>query len=159
MLTKFDKPFSKEGFASILTGIKEIQSGILFLENAHLIFVSENLKELWKPQLQKPELQVFYKRVSSYEKKPVWLISLSNQFTKDIQNIDRRLQGRILSAIGTIYKDPITPKGETIKPLRADLKGFWRYRIGDHRLVYTIDIENKQIILIAFASRDDIYES
>ena len=68
-------------------------------------------------------------------------------------------KGRILSAIGTIYKDPITPKGETIKPLRADLKGFWRYRIGDHRLVYTIDIENKQIILIAFASRGDIYES
>ena len=96
MLTKFDEPFSKEGFASILTGIEEIQSGILFLENAHLIFVSENLKELWKPQLQKPELQVFYKRVSSYEKKPVWLISLSNQFTKDIQNIDRRLQLAIL---------------------------------------------------------------
>jgi addiction module RelE/StbE family toxin len=172
-LMRFDEPFSKEGFISILTGFNEMQSKIFSLEHGDLFEVSENLKELWKPQIQEPQPQVFDKRLlrrdlekvffyrlkTDYEKEPVWLISLSNQFTKDIQNVDRRLQGRILSAIGTIYKDPFTPKGDTIKPLSTDLKGFWRYRIGDYRLVYTIDRENKHIFLIAFASRGDIYES
>lgn len=139
-----------------------------FLENASYFLVSETLKEIWEPQPlvlhNKFPGEILFKKAlpkgePSSDQKPSWLISISNQFTKDIQNIDRKLQRRILIAIGTIYKDPTRPKGDIVKPLGSDFKGLWRYRIGYYRLVYHIDSESKHIILIAFASRGKKYES
>lgn len=139
----------------------------LFFGKCFLFLVSDTLKEIWEP----PPLvlhnkfpgKILFKKVlpkgeSSPDQKPSWLISISNQFAKDIQNIDRKLQRRILIVIGIIYKDPTRAKGDIVKPLGSDFKGLWRYRIGDYRLVYHIDSESKHIILIAFASRGKKYE-
>ncbi|MGA2463068.1 MAG: type II toxin-antitoxin system RelE/ParE family toxin [Thermodesulfobacteriota bacterium] len=165
---KFDEPFSERGLESILAGIKEIWSAIFFLENASYFLVSETLKKLWEPQplvLHKKfpgkilSKKVLSRKELSPDQKPSWLISISNQFSRDIQNIDRKLQRRILIVIGTTYKDSTRPKGDIVKPLGSDFKGLWRYRIGDYRLVYHIDNESKHIILIAFASRGEKYES
>jgi mRNA interferase RelE/StbE len=168
IFVKFDEPFSEGGLESILTGIKEIWSAIFFLENVSYFLVSETLKELWEPQplilINKfpgkiPSKKVLPKGEPFPNKKPDLLISISNQFAKDVQNVDRKLQGRILKAIGIIFKDPTRPKGDIIKPLGGDFKGLWRYRIGNYRLVYHIDSESKHIILIAFASCGKKYES
>jgi hypothetical protein len=48
--------------------------------------------------------------------------------------IDRKLQGRILEALVEITKNPTEVRGDTVKPLTGDLKGFWRYRVGDYRI-------------------------
>jgi hypothetical protein len=53
----------------------------------------------------------------------------------------------------------MTPIGDTIKPLTGDLRGLWRYRIGDARLVYFPQIEFRKITLISFGGRGGIYES
>ena len=161
---KFDESFSEEGLSSIVKGIKETEEGTLFLEHTNPEHVLDVLKKFWIRKRVISRLNLLLarkeKRIAKpTQDKPIWLIAISNQFTKDIQNIDRKLGGRILTAIGAIYKDPTTPKGDTIKPLSSDLKGFWRYRVGDHRLVYSVDSENQHIILVAFASRGDIYES
>ena len=83
---------------------------------------------------------------------------MSNEFVKGIRNIDRKLQGRILEALSVIGSEPVTLRGDTIKPLTAEFKGLWRYRIGDFRLVYRPQIESKHIILLAFASRGSVYQ-
>ncbi|MBE9127810.1 MULTISPECIES: type II toxin-antitoxin system RelE family toxin [unclassified Coleofasciculus] len=64
-----------------------------------------------------------------------WLIAWSDEFVKNIQNIDRKLQGRILEAISHISAQPTVSTGDTVKPLKGELKGLWRYRIGKYRLV------------------------
>ncbi|MBD2207556.1 type II toxin-antitoxin system RelE/ParE family toxin [Calothrix sp. FACHB-1219] len=87
-----------------------------------------------------------------------WLIIMTNEFIKDIQEIDRKLQGRILEAITYISQKPLESMGDTVKPLTGDLKGMWRYRIGDHRLVYIPLVESKKVILITFASRKEVYK-
>jgi mRNA-degrading endonuclease RelE of RelBE toxin-antitoxin system len=83
---------------------------------------------------------------------------MSRAFTKAISGIDRKLQGRVLEALSEICVDPITQRGDTIKPLRADLDGCWRYRIGDFRLVYSPDLQSGDITLLAFAGRGSIYD-
>lgn len=45
------------------------------------------------------------------------------------------------------------------KPLRYSLKGYRRLRVGDYRIVYRIDSENKAVIIIAIKHRKDIYEN
>jgi mRNA-degrading endonuclease RelE of RelBE toxin-antitoxin system len=83
---------------------------------------------------------------------------MTDQFSKDIDNIDRKLQGRILQALTKIQKEPIKQAGDTLKPLSGDLRGFWRFRIGDFRLIYHPDPVSGHISLIAFAGRGGVYE-
>jgi len=88
---------------------------------------------------------------------PNWYIGMSNEFIRAIQGIDRKLQGRILEAISHISSEPTTPKGDTVKPLTSDLKGLWRYRIGDFRLVYYPDSDGRRVVLVRFSSRSGVY--
>ena len=88
---------------------------------------------------------------------PEWYIGMTDEFSKNIRNIDRKIQGRILEAINDIIKDPTSLRGDTVKPLTGNLNGFWRYRIGDFRLVYQPNKQSRLILLHTFASRGDIY--
>ena len=74
-----------------------------------------------------------------------------------IKKVDKNLQGRILQAITTITMSPNTIMGDTIKPLTADLEGYWRYRIGDYRLIYKPVEKWNEILLISFAARGSAY--
>lgn len=42
-------------------------------------------------------------------------------------------------------------------PLSGKLKGLYRFRIGDYRIVYSLDRANKQIIVLSVGHRSDIY--
>jgi mRNA-degrading endonuclease RelE of RelBE toxin-antitoxin system len=89
--------------------------------------------------------------------RPDWRFVLSENFIKSIQNADKKLQGRILEAITKIAEAPTIPVGNTVKPLAADLKGLWRYRIGDYRLVYDPNPEEKHVTLLWFDNRGAAY--
>ena len=109
----------------------------------------------WEPprnRRQSSENQVAPKRP------PPWFVGLASGFIKDVENIDKKLQGRILEAITALTKDPLTPRGDTIKPLSGEFAGYWRYRIGDHRLIYAPDREAGNLTLLAFASRGSVYD-
>ena len=86
-----------------------------------------------------------------------WRFILSDHFTKCIQKVDKKLQGRVLEAITKIADAPLTIVGDTVKPLTANLKGLWRYRIGDYLLVYDPNQDDEVVILISFEPRGDVY--
>lgn len=88
---------------------------------------------------------------------PDWLVGFSTEFLKSISHTDAKLRGRILDAVGKISMAPTEPVGDTIKPLSGSTDGMWRYRIGDHRLVYLPDAQTKKITLLFFGSRGDVY--
>lgn len=44
------------------------------------------------------------------------------------------------------------------KPLQEELSGFWSYRVGSLRIVYSIDAARKKIHLIALGPRRTIYK-
>jgi mRNA interferase RelE/StbE len=132
--------------------------------------VSEDLKKLWvAPEAVTPlveaKLPPVYGPISKHQEysnlrfriPDEWLLALSKEFVKSIHNIDRKLQGRILEALAEIARDPMTPKGDTVKPLTHELSGLWRYRLGDFRLIYQPVPAQKHILLVAFASRAEAY--
>ena len=47
--------------------------------------------------------------------------------------------------------------GPNIKRLKGKLKLIYRYRIGDHRLFYTIDKENMLVFILDFIHRKEAY--
>jgi|GEM_PF-368919 len=87
-----------------------------------------------------------------------WDIAMPDTFTKSIKGLDKKLQGRILEALGKIVKDPLKEIGDTIKPLSRDMKGLWRYRIGDYRLIYRPEVERNRVVLLCCGARGGVYE-
>jgi mRNA interferase RelE/StbE len=74
---------------------------------------------------------------------------------KHIPNISSSMQAIIKRAIEErLMVDPISFG----KPLRYSLKGYRRLRVGDYRIVYRIDFENKTVLIIAIKHRKEIYE-
>lgn len=44
------------------------------------------------------------------------------------------------------------------KPLTADKKGLWRYRVGDYRLICDVQQDKVIIIIVEIGHRRDIYK-
>lgn len=63
-----------------------------------------------------------------------WKITLHPDAEKDFAKIDRHWRHKIYdyltNRIATL-EDPTLPA----KPLRANLVGLWRYRVGDYRII------------------------
>lgn len=86
-----------------------------------------------------------------------WAFYMTPTFSKDIELLDRKLQGRVMAALTDIFKEPCQSQGDTVKPLQDEMKGYWRYRIGDYRLIYYPDTPKRIVALISIAARSSVY--
>ncbi len=101
----------------------------------------------------RPDLDIRFSR-----REPDWFVGFSTEFLKCISKIDKTQKACLLEAIGKIAEAPITPRGDTVKPLTGDHSGLWRFRIGEDRLIYMPSADSKRVVLISFAARGGIYE-
>ena len=111
-----------------------------------------------KPQAQFQPRQAAVPSEVRPEPPKKWLFGFARSFSKAVDSIDRKLQGRILEAITDIATAPLATRGDTVKALSGEMTGFWRYRIGDFRLVYYPDEATGTITLYDFASRGTVYD-
>jgi mRNA-degrading endonuclease RelE of RelBE toxin-antitoxin system len=89
---------------------------------------------------------------------PPWLVGMTRDFYKDINCIDKKLQGRVLEAIADLSMNPLQVHGDTVKPLTGGHKDCWRYRVGDWRLVFMPNAAQASLTLLAFAPRGSVYQ-
>ena len=62
---------------------------------------------------------------------------------------DRKIQKRITRLLEAILADPFKGIGKR-EQLKENLSGFWSRRITqEHRLVYSVDLEAKEIVVIS----------
>ncbi|TKZ35092.1 type II toxin-antitoxin system RelE family toxin [Brachyspira catarrhinii] len=80
----------------------------------------------------------------------------SSKAQKDFKKLDISIQKRIKTFTQEI-ENLENPRSKG-KALTGDLKGFWRYRIGDYRLVCEI-LDNELIIYtIKISHRKNVYD-
>ena len=87
-----------------------------------------------------------------------WLIALTSPFRKQLNGLDKNMQGRVMAAIAEICRDPKARHGDTVKPLVRELSGLWRYRLGGYRLVYDPVESRRTVFLMAVGARTGIYD-
>ena len=87
-----------------------------------------------------------------------WRFTAASKFIKDVKKQRLDLFDRVLQAIEEIRQHTTLPRGNTIKRLERDLKGMWRYRIGDFRIVYKPDDDRRVVCLLSISHRKDVYE-
>lgn len=80
---------------------------------------------------------------------------LEGVVNEDIPELPTAMAAMIRRAINSrLTVDPIAYG----KPLRHSLKGRWRLRVGDWRVVYLVDLPRQVVTITAIKHRKDIYE-
>ncbi len=73
---------------------------------------------------------------------------------KDLPNLTTSVKALIKKAIEEkLIIDPI----HYGKPLRYSLKGYRSLRVGNYRIIYTIEAQKNRIVIIAIKHRKDAY--
>lgn len=85
----------------------------------------------------------------------MYQLFLSSRAQKELKNLDRQTRTRIISSLKSLQSDPFSP-GKRVERL-TDVAQGWRLRVGDLRILYTLDTEIKLIRIYRIAKRGDIY--
>jgi mRNA interferase RelE/StbE len=87
----------------------------------------------------------------------VWKVELSSQALKALGQLDAQVARRIL----TFLHDRVAPLedprsiGEALKGSR--LREFWKYRIGDYRVISSIEDGALRILVVKVGNRREVY--
>ena len=84
-----------------------------------------------------------------------WKVTYKKSVQKDLKNISKDIQYIIRRAIEEkLMIDPL----KFGLPLRRSLKGLMKLRVGDYRIIYSIDSEVVTVHVIKIGHRKDVYE-
>jgi mRNA interferase RelE/StbE len=72
---------------------------------------------------------------------------------EDVPQIPRNLRRRIADAIESRLVHSPHQYGA---PLRKTLKGYWKLRVGDYRIIYKVDKD--EVLILAIRHRKTVYE-
>jgi len=86
-----------------------------------------------------------------------WSVELSKRALKYLEKLGQKNRNRILRNLEE-FEDIDNPLlHRNVKPLIGKLRGFYRLRIGDFRIIFELDRKKRRIGIHAIVSREDAY--
>ncbi|MGH3341825.1 MAG: type II toxin-antitoxin system RelE family toxin [Carbonactinosporaceae bacterium] len=82
-------------------------------------------------------------------------VKVAPSAAKALSKIERKTRLRIAGAIELLSVEPRPPRA---KMLRGGDHGCWRVRIGDHRVVYTVEDGRLVVLVVRVAHRREVYD-
>ncbi len=86
----------------------------------------------------------------------MYTIIISKPAIKDLEHLGYYTKRIIVEWLEKHLKDTDNPR-QFGKPLSANRKGQWRYRVGDYRIIAKIEDDKLIILVIAIGHRRDIH--
>ncbi len=86
-----------------------------------------------------------------------WKVEFDPAAAKELGKLERQVASRILAFLNSriaILDDPRSV-GEALKG--SKLGDFWKYRIGDYRVIAKIEDETVKILVIKIGNRKEVY--
>ncbi len=85
-----------------------------------------------------------------------WTIEVSDIAEKQLKKLDRPIQKRLIDWLDDRINGCKNPRhfGE---PLRGDLSGLWRYRVGNYRIICQIEEEQLVVLALSIGHRREVY--
>ena len=84
-------------------------------------------------------------------------VELSDRFKREFRKLDKYTQKIIRAWIDRNLVDCENPRVHG-KSVTANRSGQWRYRIGDYRLICSIEDDKLVILALSVGHRSDIYK-
>lgn len=86
-------------------------------------------------------------------------VYLTRRAQKEIEKLSREAQGRVLRAIDELMEGPVPPGSRKLKgDLFGDELDYYRIRVGDYRVIYTLDEEDYDVLVARVRHRRDAYQ-
>ncbi len=86
-----------------------------------------------------------------------WVYRFDDRALKELRKLGRPAQETILAYLDDRIAGNEDPR-RFGKALKANLAGLWRYRIGDYRLVCSINDGEMVVLVLVAGHRRDVYE-
>jgi len=84
----------------------------------------------------------------------MYKIKINKKILKDIEKIDKKYRKKIIETI----ENKIALKPYEGKKLAGNLSPFYRWRVGDYRIIYTIEEKFIEIEIIKVSHRKKAYK-
>jgi mRNA interferase RelE/StbE len=88
---------------------------------------------------------------------PVWRVEFDRDAARDL----RKLGGQTQSLILRYLRERIATDKDPRRfghALTGDLKGLWRYRVGDYRIVASIEDDRFVVLIVTVGHRREVYD-
>ncbi|BCJ71202.1 hypothetical protein CS0771_07460 [Catellatospora sp. IY07-71] len=86
---------------------------------------------------------------------PIFQVAIDQKAAKLLRKLDKPVQARIVAAIAGLAVDP-RPGG--VKALQGH-PGLLRIRVGDYRVVYTVEDGQLLVLVVHLGHRSDVYDT
>jgi mRNA interferase RelE/StbE len=86
----------------------------------------------------------------------MYSVALSREALRFYQQSNKPVSRKLARCFEALEKNP--REGNNVKPLKGKFVGSYRYRVGNLRVVYTINDREVTVYVIAIAKRDDVYD-
>lgn len=80
-------------------------------------------------------------------------VELSDSAERKLRKLDRQVQRKLQAVIDLLAETPRPPKATQLR----GLDDYWRVRVGDYRIVYSIDDGRLHILVITVGHRSTVY--
>lgn len=84
----------------------------------------------------------------------MYRVIIEKKAAKAIKELPEEIISRMISAIDALKENPV-PKGSL--KLKGRFKNGYRLRVGDYRLLYTINVGQKEVSIFQVGHRREIY--
>jgi mRNA interferase RelE/StbE len=85
-----------------------------------------------------------------------WTINYADSARKQLLKLDKQIARRIVDFMDTRIASLDDPRS-TGKALSGPLGGFWRYRVGDYRVICDIQDGALRVLVVEVGNRREIY--
>jgi mRNA interferase RelE/StbE len=85
-----------------------------------------------------------------------WTIEYSESATKSLQKLDRSIAKRVVNYMEQRIATLPDPRLSG-KPLSGGMKGLWRYRVADYRIICRIEDRQVIILVVDVDHRREVY--
>ncbi len=89
--------------------------------------------------------------------KSKWTVEFDDRARRELRKLDAKVQENILRYLRERIAGSADPT-QFGKPLRMNLAGLWRYRVGDYRLICRIEENRLVVLVLKVGHRREVYE-
>ncbi len=83
----------------------------------------------------------------------MYTLLLSTRSLRSLKKFSKDMKNDISKVFQRIMDDP-----HKFKPLKYELKGYRRARIGKHRIIYRINEEKQEVFIVSIEHRKKVYQ-
>lgn len=83
-------------------------------------------------------------------------ILLTKEAQKDYRKLAKNIVRRVNQCLDTLREDPL--RYPQALPLKGTVAGYYRWRVGDWRVIYDVNEDEQIVTVLQITHRRDVYE-